>query len=202
MAPHAEFYIANVRKPNVQGQEPDRVVAAIASAIQHKVDIISMSFGWASVKPDVDAQIDLARQKDILLFAAGSNDSDFTPGHGIYPASNQTVYCIYSCRGSGLKSKFNPRSSKDKISFMFPGEDVTILRANHKPVEGIGRLKGTYFATPIAAGTAAMVLDLVQLELKDSAGVEWRLKKYEGMSDIFRAMRGNPRDEGCYHVRP
>lgn len=201
-APYAEFYIANVVKLGIKGQEPGHVAAALLCAIQNEVDIISMSFGWASVKPEVDVQIDLARQKGILLFAAASNDSDFTPEHGMYPASNQTVYCIYTCRGSGLRSEFNPRSSKDKISFMFPGEDVTILRANHKPVEGIGRLKGTSFATPIAAGTAAMVLDLVRLESKDSAEVEWQLKKYEGMSDIFQAMSGNPRDGGYYHARP
>lgn len=202
MAPHADVYIANVFKPGCTGPEPGHVAAAIAWAIENDVDIISMSFGWESVKPEVDAQIDLARQKGILLFAAASNDSDFTPEHGMYPASNQTVYCIYSCRGSGLKSEFNPRSSKDKISFMFPGEDVTILGARHKPIEGIGRLNGTSFATPVAAGTAAMVLDLARLELKDSVEVEWRLKKYEGMSDIFQAMSGNVRDEGYYHVRP
>lgn len=86
MAPHAEFYIANVVKPGIKGQEPGHVAAAIAWAIHNEVDIISMSFGWASGKPEVDTQIDLARQKGILLFAAASNNSDFTPEHGMYPA--------------------------------------------------------------------------------------------------------------------
>lgn len=87
---------------------------------------------------------------------------------------------------------------------------VTILAPNHKPVEGVQtdieqgviRRDGTSYATPIAAGTAAMVLDLVRQELKDSAEVERRLKNVEGMSEVFLAMSGSPRDGGYYHVRP
>lgn len=202
MASDADVYIANVVSPDKEGQEPGHVANAIAWAMDNDVDIISMSFGWQYPQKEVDNQIKIARARGILLFAAASNDSDFAPEHGVYPASDSTVYCIYSCRGSGARSEFNPRPLEGKIRFMFPGEDVTLLDHDLKPVEGVGRLCGTSFATPIAAGTAALVLDLVRHELKDSFEVEQRLRTYEGMSDIFKAMSGEHRDGGYYHVRP
>ena len=93
---------------------------------------------------------------------------------------------------------------------MFPGEGLAIFEAvqrsgigvkkeSRKPTE---RRNGTSFATPIAAGTAAMVLDLIRQMLKDSEEVERRFKTVEGMSDIFLAMSGDSRDGGYHHVRP
>lgn len=212
-APNAELYVANVVRPGKTGQKAEHVAAAIAWSIANEVDIISMSFGWECEQEEVDKQIDLARSKGILLFAAASNDGDLAPDTGVYPASKHAVYCVYSCSGLGAKSKFNPRSSKLETSFMFPGENITILGANHKPTKGVQkegeecveRRSGTSYATPIAAGTAAMLLDLARQEVtkpRSLEEVERRLKKVEGMSAVLLAMSGEPRDGGFAHVRP
>lgn len=210
-APNAKLYVGNVVRPGKIGQKANHVAAAIAWAIENEVDIISMSFGWENEQEEVDKQIDLARSKGILLFAAASNNGDL--GTGSYPASKHAVYCVYSCSGFGAKSTFNPRSSKPEKSFMFPGEDITILEANHKPTKGVQksgeggveRRTGTSYATPIAAGSAAMLLDLARQEVTKPQvlmDVERRLKKVEGMSAVLLAMSGEARDGGYYHVRP
>jgi subtilisin family serine protease len=202
VAPHAELYVANVVQRRKKGQDAKHVAKAIEWAIEQQVDVISMSFGWNHEMAEVGEQIDHARAKGILLFAAASNDGDFTPKHGVYPASHHLVYCIYSCRGMGNSSEFNPRFTDDAAKFMFPGEDLAILESNNKPVTGSARQSGTSFATPIAAGIAAMILDLARLTLRDSGEVERRLKKVEGMTTIFRAMSAGIRDGGYYHVQP
>jgi hypothetical protein len=212
-APNAELYVANVGRPGKTGQKAKHVAAAIAWAIEHEVDIISMSFGWRNEQEEVDEQIDLARRKGVLLFAAASNDWDLVPGSVSYPAFNYAVCCVYSCSGLGHESMFNPRSFKPEKSFMFPGEDITILEANHKPTKGlrksgeggVERRTGISYATPIAAGTAAMLLDLARQEVTNPRAlrdVERRLKKVEGMSAVLQAMSGEPQGGVYYHVRP
>jgi hypothetical protein len=202
VAPQAELYVANVVQRNKEGQEAAHVAKAIKWAIEQEVDIISMSFGWKYEKPEVSKQIDLARGKGILLFAAASNDGPFTPEYGVYPASHHSVYCIYSCGGSGKSSEFNPPVTKIAASFMLPGEHLAVLEADHRPVAGSVRHNGTSFATPIAAGTAAMILDLARHELKDSAEVERRLKDITGMTAVFQAMSADAMVDGLYHVKP
>jgi tetratricopeptide (TPR) repeat protein len=202
VAPHAELYIANVVRRKKGGQEAAHVAKAIKWAIEHEVDIISMSFGWEFEKPEVSRQIDLARGKGILLFAAASNDGPSAPESGVYPASHHSVYCIYSCSGSGERSGFNPRVPKNATGFMLPGEQIAVLEADLKPVAGSVRHDGTSFATPIAAGTAAMILDLVRHELKDSLEIERRLKDITGMTAVFQAMSTDEPVDRLYHVKP
>ena len=202
VAPRAEVYVANVVQPNKVGQQAGHVAKAIKWAIDQKVDIISMSFGWEHEKPEVSEQIDRAKGKGILLFAAASNDGGFAPEHGVYPGSHPLVYCIYSCDKFGKCSNFSPGFTNNAGNFMFPGEDLAILEADHKPVKGSVRQHGTSFATPIAAGTAAMVLDLARHELKDSGEVERRLRDYTGMSAVFQAMSRGTGNGGQHHVKP
>lgn len=202
MAPEADIYIANIVHPRVRGQKSEHVVAALKWAIDEKVDIISMSFGWDQVKRDVDVQIDRARQRGILLFAAASNDADFAPEYGPFPAFQPTVFCVYSCKATGDRSAFNPRPSKHKINFMLPGEDIAVFDRDMRPLPGFDSIKGTSFATPIAAGTAALVLELLRLQKQDHDKVEPDLKRYEGMAAVFGKMSGDPTSDGYYHVRP
>jgi hypothetical protein len=197
VAPRAELYVANVVQPNKAGYEAEHVAAAISWATDQYVDIISISFGWKYEKPDVAEQIDRARQSGILIFASPSNDGEFTPDHVLYPASDPSVYSIYSCCGSGRSSDFNPRFTTDGDTFLFPGEDLTIL-----DVWDIEPQTGISFATPIAAGTAALVLETARLQVEDPSEIERRLKNYKGMSHVFRSMSSAPQDGGCYYVRP
>jgi tetratricopeptide (TPR) repeat protein len=203
VAPETDVYIANVWHPETEGIEPSHVAEALKWAIsEKKVDIISMSLGWDNWKHKVAEQINFARQKHILVFAAASNDGRLENDYGVYPAWEPTVFCINASSGSGVKWERNPLYSEDKVNLMFLGQDIAILGSNNKPEFPGDRLTGTSFATPIAAATAALVLDLVRLKGSIYPKVERCLKTYEGMSAVFQAMSGKPTEDGYYHVMP
>jgi hypothetical protein len=194
MAPETDVYVANVIPPgaNGPGESGSQVANAIAWAVEKEVDIISMSFGWNEDKENVRKQIELARRKGILIFAAASNDGIHAPKHGVFPARHPTVTCVYSCTGNGRPSNFNPWESKNKANLMFLGEDIAVTGADDRPAD-IGRVTGTSFATPIAAGTAALVIELVRSYFKkDLELIEKHLKTYEGISAVLHSMSDSP----------
>jgi subtilisin family serine protease len=206
VAPHAELYIANVVKKTTGNPSPSSVSAALEWALKKEVDIISMSLGFDKLHEDISRQIDLARLKGVLVFAAASNDGPNAPDWGVFPAWLSNVFCINSADVSGAKSWFNPKNTDEKLNFMFLGEEVGILGEDGTPLPGIARLTGTSFATPIAAGTAALVLDLVRMQNieEEFPKIEPCLKTYEGMSSVFKKMSSPPTASGTefYNVRP
>ena len=204
VAPESDIYVANVVRRGRDGIEPKHVAEALKWAINDKkVDIISLSLGWDEWKHSIAEQINEARQKHILIFAAASNNGRFKPDYGSYPAWEPTVFCINASTGSGVKWDRNPLHSDDKVNLMFLGKDIAVLGSNNKPESaGDERLTGTSFATPIAAATAALVLDLVRWQASNYPKVERCLKTYEGMSAVFQAMSGKSTKDGYYHVMP
>lgn len=96
---------------------------------------------------------------------------------------------------------------------MFPGENVTILGVDHKTSKcvqkgtqgSVDRRSGTSYATPIAEGTAALLLDLVRQEVTDPRmleEVERRSRSPGGMTAVLSAMSEDFPEGGYYHVRP
>ena len=225
VAPQVDLYISNVTdadgRPTV-----DLVSAGLAWALesQRRIDIISMSLGFDEVHDEISDLIDIARQKKVLVFASSSNDGDFT--QGTFPAMLPTVFDIRSTTGLGGQAESNQRLTDEKANFMFLGQDIAIAG-----LPGSSRLSGNSYATPIAAGTAALVLDLAGIANKVSATFDMNgataprkskdasptnepnetnahrknnprvgilLRKYEGMSAVFKEMSGKP-GPGRYH---
>lgn len=203
-APQADLYIANVRRKGKDSIQPKAVANALAWAMEEEVDIISMSFGWEGEQKEVSEQLNLARDK-ILLFAAVSNDGENGPPEGVFPAWHPSVFCVHSCDPYGRQSKFTPRAYSDRISLMLPGENVAVLNKQSRVIGGFGRAEGASYATPIAAGTAALVLDLIRQRVTVEGkawDIERQIKNFAGMSLIFKRMSKNNDGDGYSYVRP
>lgn len=88
---------------------------------------------------------------------------------------------------------------------MLPGEDVAILNEQLQPIQGFGRAKGASYATPIAAGIAALVLDLVRQQVSSEMKIkelEGQIKTFAGMTLIFKSMCKNRELHGYSYVKP
>lgn len=143
------------------------------------------------------------------MIAASAN---WAGNHDVaYPARRERVICINATDGGGNPSKKNPTPRKGDNNFAILGLSIeSWRRANAKdPAMGeeamsailttaglmrpkAGREKvwisGTSYATPIAAGVAANVLEFMQYYDKMRSGERELLYSWSGMSRIFEAM--------------
>lgn len=141
-----------------------------------------MSFGFDGENKLIEEALDKATGAGKLLFAAASNNGGIS-GRA-RPARHQGVICIHASDGNGNKGGMNPSPCTSEHNFSTLGVAVP-SKWKKKEVWKTG----TSFATPIAAGFAANVL---QFALDECNGVTENSKKKlfrkKGMEAIFREM--------------
>lgn len=167
-----------------------------------------MSFGWPSSDFDgyevVQAAIDKAYNKKVLMFAAASN-SGGRQGRA-YPASSSQVICVHSTDTYGNISGFSPTPEPNSINIATVGESIRsawpmLLCRDKKNLECVEDRSGTSYATAILAGIAAFLLQYTKLHLP---GAMQTLKRKEKMEALLRrcSQRGPNYDlrDGYFYV--
>lgn len=153
------------------------------------VDIISMSFGYPTNQKDDYEELEkallYAHSKHVLLFAAASNSGANLDR--AYPARDPHVICVHSTDSNGNRSEFSPTALTRDSNIATIGEAVIsawpVRLCNMKTNPDCVQCKsGTSYATPIAVGIAAFLLQYVRLHLPDKAD---RLKRKEKMIDLL-----------------
>ncbi|GAM36943.1 hypothetical protein TCE0_022f06439 [Talaromyces pinophilus] len=216
-AADADLYVADV---TVNG-EADRglIASAIRCAVDRKVDIISISFGFQQkiFGDALEKAIDYAKENKVHIFAAASNNGGNT-GRS-WPARYDGVFCIHSTDASGNPSGFNP-TELEEINFATVGEAVESSWPGHlsqspesleidcedgDDTQGGAETprvpptevkSGTSFATPIAASIAAFLLRYAKTHL-DPEHVQ-QLKRHSVMRSVLKCMAGPKRKEFYY----
>lgn len=153
------------------------------------VDIISMSFGYPTNQTDgykeLETAILHAHSKNVLMFAAASNGG--ANQDRAYPARDPHVICIHSTDSDGNRSRFSPTALSHDINLATIGEavqsawPVNLCDPNFNP-DCIECKSGTSYATPIAVGLAAFLMQYARLHLPDLAHL---LKRQSKMKDIL-----------------
>jgi subtilisin family serine protease len=154
-----------------------KMMKAIDHAIDvWKVDIISMSFGFPKPAQNyevLESAIRRAHQAHILMFAAASNGG--ANNGRSFPARHQQVICIHSTDANGNRSRFSPTAITADSNFATIGESIESSWPEYLSNPGTNKVSvahksGTSFATPIAAGIAAFLLQYARMHLsKDQA---------------------------------
>ncbi|KAK7932570.1 hypothetical protein PG985_003282 [Apiospora marii] len=188
-APDADIYVAKIFD-----REPANPLI-ISNAIYHavdvwKVDIISMSFGFPAGNNDgygdLERSINHACLRDVLLFAAASNNG---AQHGrSYPARDSNVVCVNSVNVNGNRSAFSPTAPPEETSLATVGEAIESawpMDSSSADEEAtITAVKsGTSYATPIMAGIAAFLLTYARLNLPEKAH---KLRRRSRMVQLMR----------------
>lgn len=133
-----------------------KVLRAVELAIQNGVDILSISLGTTDSWEPMQSLITEAASKNILVFAAAGNSGD--RGYE-YPAACKGAISVASMNTSRQPSQFNTRN--DATVVFAPGEELTLPLADSGE---LGDFSGTSFATPFAAGIAALALSKLRNE--------------------------------------
>jgi subtilisin family serine protease len=163
---------------------------AINWAISQKCDIITMSFGMEqSAQPqkglsEISNAIGNAHNAGILMFAAASNCGG--NGSRTYPAWDERVICVHALDGRGSPSRSLNPSVDDYPNDNFGTLGVAIKCSWQKKTV---YKTGTSFATPVAAGIAALVLEYMDQSYALKEVDEERYKTFRtcyGMRQIFR----------------
>ncbi|KAI3322337.1 hypothetical protein HD806DRAFT_122430 [Xylariaceae sp. AK1471] len=183
-APAAEIYVGKICTGKMIN---DEFMPGIAKAIDWAVKecdahIISMSFGFEDEDELIDEAVENAVEAGKLVFAAASNNGGIS-GRA-RPARHEDVICIHASDGKGNKGGMNPTPMSNKDNFATLGVAVPSKWKGTEVWKS-----GTSFATPIAAGFAANVLEFANHKCVNlRPGKQKLLRKKRGMQAIFRKM--------------
>jgi subtilisin family serine protease len=148
ICPEAEVELLDVK--DTKNIPISKVLRAMEMAIDNGVDIISISLGTTDSWEPMQELISKAENKNILVFAAAGNSGE--RGYE-YPAACKGAISVASMNTSRQPSPFNTRN--DATVVFAPGEDLSLPVGQSGE---LGQFSGTSFATPFAAGLAALVL--------------------------------------------
>ena len=131
------------------------IIAALYYAVQHKANIVNMSFDLSTPSAALSQAVSYANRASVVLVAAAGNESTSAR---VYPAAiSGYVMGIASTTNWDARSSFSNYGSAD-VWIAAPGEYVI----STFPGGGYAAASGTSFSSPLAAGTAALMLSAKQ----------------------------------------
>ena len=128
------------------------IIAALYYAVQHKANVVNMSFDLSTLSPALSQAVSYANRANVVLVAAAGNESTSAR---VYPAAiNGYVMGIASTTDWDTRSSFSNYGSAD-VWIAAPGEYVI----STFPGGSYAAASGTSFSSPLVAGTAALLLN-------------------------------------------
>ncbi|RAK81430.1 S8 family peptidase [Aspergillus fijiensis CBS 313.89] len=185
---------------------------AVRAAIDQKVHIITMPWtiernelNAADIR-DLEAATGAAANAGIMMFCAASDQGpaiDIT-----FPAAcvnTKNIFKIGAAEASGAVWKWVGDAAA--VDFIFPGHEVVKERPNDAPIDECQTLTGSWVATAIASGFAALILHCVQLSFVQTQAINQPgqmdhfegLQRHERMREAFLAI-GTTQSSGNKYI--
>ncbi|MBB6447863.1 S8 family peptidase [Bacillus benzoevorans] len=147
VSPDVYLYSVKVLDRDGNGSVED-FVKGIEWSINNDVNIINLSFGISKDNFLLEAAINKAISKGIIVVASSGNTYG---GEVEYPAAYPKVISVTATEKDNDNASF---TSKGKIDFSAPGVDIPILAPNDK----YSINSGTSLATPYITGIVSLIL--------------------------------------------
>lgn len=126
------------------------IIEAIDWCIEHKIDIINMSFAMAQSNPKLERAIQRALDANIIVVAAAMNSYGDDVG---YPAAYDGVISVNVIND---KKKLSNTGHHEKIDISAPGVDVLSTSFDNE----FAYVSGTSIAAPHITGVIALLLQM------------------------------------------
>src|SRR5580765_7405142 len=137
------------------------IVAALYYAVQHKANVVNMSFDLTSSSPSLSQAVSYANKAGVVLVAAAGNEDT---NAAVYPAAlNSSVVGIASTTNWDSRSTFSNYGAVD-VWIAAPGENIV----STFPGGTYASASGTSFSSPIVAGTVSLLLEAKQRPVSQS----------------------------------
>jgi subtilisin family serine protease len=161
VAPDAQLVALRVTHGTDGAPDPEIKSAldwVVTNHTKYNIKVINISLGSGGYTSDhtnstLSADFATIKQLGIAVFAASGNSGDtFNGVDGVaYPAADPSVYAVGAVNGSDTISTFTQRGNQ--LNLLAPGEGVVTTSR----LGGYESVDGTSFASPYAAGSAALL---------------------------------------------
>lgn len=179
VAPEAALYNIKVLGQNdEEAGTTATLVRGINKAIEWQVDIINMSLGGYGGTPAEEDAVNRAVKAGIAVFVAAGNDGSLT---ACFPGAYEKSICVAATDTNNAKAYFS--NYGPWVDLAAPGVNI----CSTVP-DGYGFMSGTSQATPVAAGTAAVILSAKHPSLyRDGVALTGEAK----VAALEQIMKGN-----------
>ena len=170
VAPEAELYAVKVLNSSGSGYWSG-VANGIEWAVDHGMDIISMSLGSSYGSSLVEDACDAAEAAGVVVVAAAGNSGYSSyRSRVVYPARYESAIAVASTDSSDNRSSFS--STGPEVEIAAPGSSIYSTYYGNSYTT----MSGTSMATPHVSGVAALIIasgitdnNEVRLRLRDTA---------------------------------
>ncbi|MCF2137373.1 MAG: S8 family serine peptidase [Candidatus Thorarchaeota archaeon] len=175
VAPKASIYAVRVLDAYGSGSTSD-IIAGIDWAIDHNMDVISMSLGGGGFDSAFNDAINRAYDAGIVVVAASGNDGKESIS---YPAAYDNAIAVGAIDSSHNLADFSNYGPEQEV--VAPGVDIYSTMPTYTVTlnywwygghsKNYDTMSGTSMATPMVAGVVALILsanpDLTPAEVRD-----------------------------------